>query len=74
LAELADLLDASADASGQWNGGDVCDALYRLAAPAMTTCKQCHCVSASTNELCPWCSDDETVAQAQMDRIPQEEP
>jgi hypothetical protein len=74
LDELARLLDDAADPSGQWDGGDVCDALYRIAAPAMVTCKQCQCVSWSELMTCPFCTDDETVAQAQMDRIPQEEP
>jgi hypothetical protein len=51
---LALLLDANSD-MGQWNGGDVCDAVAALAAPAMRECPKCHLVQSSSRDNCIGC-------------------
>lgn len=52
--DLAHLLDECCDSDG-WDGGDVCEALYRLAETAMVRCPDCQGSRAVDNPTCPMC-------------------
>lgn len=52
---LANVLDSSADADGQWNGADVCDALFTIV-DKLDGWKQCeaHGYYSAAKEQCPF--------------------
>jgi hypothetical protein len=59
--ELADLLDKCADLTGQWDGGDVCDAVFELAQPAMIKCPACDAWRSLESFQC-WCASEDDDA------------
>lgn len=55
---LAMILHNSADDTGQWSGGDVCEDLAILAAGAMTMCGDCGCAYPKVFAACPYDGND----------------
>ena len=59
---LATLMDNNSSA-GQWDGGDVCEALAQVikAYGGWETCAEEHGLYSASNTSCPWCVQHDTL-------------